>query len=275
MSLRHAALLCTVSVALAACGGGTKLVKHAQPPQVQRALAEATDQRLSASLQWVIVRNGPGAWARNADWDEYLIRVSNVSPEPVQITEVAVFDSLGTRIESRPNRKQLVRGSKQTARRYRTSGLKVKAGMGGAGLVATGTAIGVVGYGAAVGTAAGELMGGAAVAGGAATAISALLIAGPAFAVVGIVRAVHNSQVNGEIVRRQTALPVSIAANNAQSIDIFFPLAPSPGRVEISYVDAQGQHHLDLDTREALAGLHLGSGEHAASGVAAGAPGAR
>lgn len=67
------------------------------------------------------------------------------------------------------------------------------------------------------------------------------------------------------IVRRQTALPAAIAASQAQSLDIFFPMAPSPGHVEISYVDAQGEHHLDLDTREALAGLHLGDGKSTAS----------
>ena len=228
MSLRHAALMCTATLVLAACGGGTKLVKHAQPPQVQRPLAEATDQRLSASLQWVIVRNGPGAWARNADWDEYLIRASNLSDKPVRITAVAVFDSLGTRIETRSDRKQLVRGSKETARRYRASGLKVKAGMGGAGLVATGAAVGVVGYGVALGSTYGSFMGGTAAAGGAAVA-STLLTAGPAFVIFGIVRAVRNNQVNSEIVRRQTALPAAIAASQARSLDIFlkYPLLNS------------------------------------------------
>ena len=91
------------------------------------------------------------------------------------------------------------------------------------------------------------------------------MIIAPGFGIAGIVRAVHNSQVNSEIERRHTPLPVELSAAQEQRLDIFFPLAPSPGHVEISYVDAQGEHHLDLDTREALAGLHLGDGKSTAS----------
>lgn len=261
MFIRNVCFLCAVSATISACGGGTKLVRHAEPPPSQRALVDATDERLSASLDWVIVRNGPGAWARNADWDEYLIRVTNTSPGPMRITGVAVFDSLGTRIEPRPDRKQLIKGSKQTAHRYRDSGLKVQAGLGGATLVATGAAVGVAGYGMALGTAYGSMMGGTAATGGAVAAASVLIVAAPVLAVFGIVRAVHNSQVNGEIERRQTALPTAIPTAKSSSLDIFFPVAPSPGRIDISYADAEGEHHLNLDTHLALAGLHLGKGK--------------
>ena len=271
MSIRQVCILCAVSITISACGGGTKLVKHAEPPPTQRALADASDQHLSATLDWVIVRNGPGAWAKNADWDEYMIRVTNTSPTSIRITGVAVFDSLGTRIEPGQERKQLVNGSKQTVRRYRDSGLKVQAGVGGATLVATGAAVGVAGYGLALGSAYGSMMGGTAAAGGAVAAASVMIVAAPVFAVFGIVRAVHNSQVNDEIELRQTALPAAIPAGQSSSLDIFFPLAPSPGRVDISYADAQGEHHLNLETQIALAGLHLGNGKGAVSETAAAA----
>lgn len=270
MHLRSACLLCVITFTVAACGGGTKLVKHVQPLPVQRALSEASDQRLGASLDWVLVRNGPGAWAKNADWDEYLIRVNNSSPEPIRITGVAVFDSLGTRIESKPDRKQLVKGSKESARRYRNSGLKIQAGMGGAGLMATGAAVGVAGYGVALGSAASSFMGGTAATGGAVAAASVMLVAAPVLAVFGIVRAVHNSQVSGEIERRQTRLPAVIPAGQSSNLDIFFPLAPSPGRIEISYADAQGEHQLVVDTRVAMAGLHLERGKAGKPAVGAG-----
>ena len=33
----------------------------------------------AAALDWIIVRDGPGTWAKNVDWDEYLIRVHTKS----------------------------------------------------------------------------------------------------------------------------------------------------------------------------------------------------
>ncbi len=152
MAFGHRVVFLGVALALGACGG-TKLVKHPEPAPTQAALSEASDQRAIASLDWVIVRNGAGAWAKNADWDEYLIQAVNTSHEPVRVTGVAVFDSLGNRIESRSDRSQLVKGSKQSVKRYRDSGLEVKAGMGGTGLVVAGAAAGIAGCGVAVGTA--------------------------------------------------------------------------------------------------------------------------
>ena len=90
---------------------------------VTQALATNSDQRISAALDWVIFRDGPGTWAKNADWDEYLIRVRNLDDDSFQLTNIIVVDSLGTRIEPRQNRKQLVKGRKETKRRYKGEGL--------------------------------------------------------------------------------------------------------------------------------------------------------
>ena len=266
MPIRRLVLSCLIACGLSACGGGAKLVKHPAPLQLTKALATASDQHVAATLDWVIVRNGVGAWARNADWDEYLIRVHSMTAESARVTDVVVIDSLGNRIALRDDRSELVSGSKETVRRYRLSGLKIKAGMGGAGLVATGAAVTALGVGAAYGSAASSLMGGGAAAGGAAAA-SALVLAGPAFVIVGIVRAVHNSQVNSEIGHRQTGLPITLDGTQELHLDLFFPLAPSPDHVEISYTDAKGAHRVDLDTREALAGLHLGTGASVNAGA--------
>lgn len=258
MSIHRVTLFCLVGLGLTACGG-TKLVKHANPPPADRALAEASDQNLSATMDWVIVRDGPGTWAKNADWDEYLIRVANVSPGTVQITDIAVFDSQGTRIGPGANRKQLVKGSKQSARRYKDSGIEIKAGVGGTGLALTTAAMTIGGAGMAMALAPSAILssGGGAAAGAAGGAAIAVLGA-PLIGIYGIVRAVHNGQVNSEIERRRSRFPAVVPATQTQNLDIFFPLAPSPSHVEISYVDAQGEHRLDLDTHKSLAGLHLG-----------------
>ena len=238
---------------LVLCGcGGTKVLKEAQPIQTTQPLATVSDQQVTAILDWVIVRDGPGTWAKNADWDEYLLRVSNLSDQPIQVTRVIVVDSLDTRIESQPNRKQLVKGSKQTARRYKGSGIKVKAGRGvGTMLVAGGavTGIGLVAYTAATW--------GAAAAGTGVVAAGAVLLAGPALAVGGIVRGVRNRAVSNQIEQRQTILPLELPAGKELQLDVFFPLAPSPGMVELSYTDATGEHTLIIDTSAALNGLHI------------------
>lgn len=252
----RSAIAFLLSACLLSGCGGTKVLKEAQPIQTTRPLAAASDQRVSSTLDWVIVRDGPGTWAKNADWDEYLLRVNNQSDQSIQVTRLTVVDSLDTRIESKPGRKQLVKSSKKTAKRYKKSGIKVKAGRGAGTMLVSGAAVTVAGYGVA---AASIGLGG--VSTGAATAAGGLLLLGPAIAVGGVVRGVNNSKVNTQIEQRQTVLPLEVAANEELGLDVFFPLAPSPKMVELVYTDATGEHRLVFDTSTALNGLHIDAQE--------------
>jgi hypothetical protein len=154
--LRHVAPLCA-ALCLAACGGGTKLIKH--PAQDAAAMlsapavVQADDGTLRASLHAVVLRNGPGSWARNADWDEYYLQVTNLSTAPLQLTGAAVFDSTGMRLVALDDRKALVHASKATAKRYGREGVKVTAGAGSAGLMLAGAGVAVAGVGTAAGAA--------------------------------------------------------------------------------------------------------------------------
>jgi hypothetical protein len=246
-----------LSVTLVAGCGGTKVLKETQPIQTTQPLAAISDQRVEATLDWVIVRDGPGTWAKNADWDEYLLRVSNRSDQPIIVTQLAVVDSLDTRIEPQSGRKQLVKNSKKTARRYKESGIKVKAGRGAGTMLVAGAAVTVVGVGVASAAATGAIMSGAATAGSAGAAAGGILLLGPALAIGGIVRGVNNSKVNNQIELRQTILPLEIPAREELGLDIFFPLAPSPKMVELIYTDATGKRSLVIDTSTALDGLHM------------------
>lgn len=247
-----------LSLGLLSGCGGTKVLKEPQPIQTTRALATGSDQRITATLDWVIVRDGPGTWARNADWDEYLLRVSNMTGAPLRLTQVTVVDALDTPIGMETGRKKLIKGSKQTARRFKNAGLKVKAGRGAGTMLVAGAAITAVGVGAASAVALGSVMSaGAAGAGGAGAVAGGLLLIGPALAVGGIVRGVNNSAVNQQIESRQTALPAGVPAQRELAVDVFFPLAPSPRQVVLTYADADGEHALVIDTRAALEGLHL------------------
>lgn len=251
--LHTGAIILSVLLLLGLNGcGGSKVLKESEPLAVTQSLVTASDQRLAAALDWVIVRDGPGTWAKNVDWDEYLIRVQNLSDEPIRVTNIAVFDSLGTRIEIGGSRRQLIEGTKETARRYKDAGLTVKAGVGGGALATAGGAVSVAST--AVGLSA--LAGSASMAAGGAAVAGAVIVA-PALIVGGIVRGMNNNEVNEHIESRQTLLPAVLPEAQGQNLDLFFPLAPSPIQIEFAYVDSQGEHTLSIDTRAVLDGLHL------------------
>ena len=233
---------------LAACGG-TKVLKEPEPMVVAQPLATASDENLSVTLDWVIIRDGPGTWAKNVDWDEYLIRVQNLGDDSIQLTNITVIDSLGVSAEVGVSRKKLVKASKKTKKRYKGQGLKVKAGMSAGTLLAVGAVTAATA--ASVGAAA--IYGSSAMAAGAVTGI----LLAPVLAVGGIVRGVNNSKVNNRIGSRQTLLPIMLQKEEEKTLDIFFPLSPSPRQIQLTYVDAQGEHTLIIDTQAALDGLHL------------------
>jgi hypothetical protein len=257
---RHVALSCAL-VSLAACGGGTKLVKH--PAQDTAALlsapaaVQADDGRLRAALHAVVLPNGPGSWAQNAYWDEYHLQVTNLSNEPLQLTGLAVVDSTGTRLVALNDRKALVRGSKATAKRYRADGVKVTGGAGSAALMLAGAGVTVAGVGTTAAAAYGSLLAGGGTAAGATAAAGAMLLAGPAIAIVGIVRAVRIGHVSDELQRRAPAWPVVLGPGETRALDAFVPLAPSPARVELDYAAGNATQQLLMDVQAPLQGLHL------------------
>ncbi len=259
MTMHRLALLCVASLALSACGGGTKLVRKPTPiPEDLPAIAVAKDAQLAAELRFVIVRNGPAAWAKNAAWDEYLLAVGNVGQVPLRIDSVTVTDSQGHVSGAHSGRAELVAVSKQATKRYRDVGLKVEAGRGGAGLIAAGVGAGVLAVGAATAASLGGALGAAGgAAGGAATAAGGFMLAAPVLLGVGVMRIVNNGRVDDRIEDRATALPLTIAPGAEGALDLFYPLSPSPQRVVVHYHDGQAAHRLELDVSKPLAGLHL------------------
>jgi len=204
------------------------------------------------------VRNGPGAGAKNGDWDEYLVRLRNVSTLPAQIRALRLTDYRDQVSNPLADRKELVRASKKVTRQYRDAGMTVHAGRGGAGLVVAGVGAGVVGYGAAVAATTSAALGaGGTAGGGAAAAAGGLFVAAPVLVGIGIVRMVNNSKVADRIHSRASTLPKDLAPGEELRLDVFFPIAPSPQRLTVVYTDGQGEHQLDIDTRQALHGLHL------------------
>jgi len=250
--IRLLALIAVVVMALPACST-QKILKHPEPVNVSQPIAAASDDHLDASVNWVIVRNGPGMWVENADWDEYLITVSNQSNADIEMTNLVVVDSLGIRHDSLSGRKDLVRESKKTIKHYKESGLDVKAGWSGTTLVGAGLATGAIG--------AATIPVGMNVSSGAVLAGTGVVIAVPALIGVGVYRGVHNSKLSSEIKTRRTELPVKIEREKAMLLDLFYPFAPSPLRLEVYYVLDGNDRTLVIDTTQSLMGLHLGSDE--------------
>ncbi len=234
-------------IALSACGG-SKVLKEPEPFSIEQPLSITTDQHLRVALEWVIVRDGPGAWVKNANWDEYLMSIQNRSEQPITITQLVVVDSLDARIEPRSVRSELVKLSKASSRRYKEAGIDVRAGAGRktmrtAGLVATGAVAGAVAVGGSW-AAAGAVVGGG-------------LVLAPVLAIGGVMRGVNNSKISKEIELRHTEFPLELPANGEVRLDVFFPIAPSPQSLELNYEDATSEYSLVIETGGSLDGLHI------------------
>lgn len=258
------AFLVVVVATLSACGGGSKILKEPVAIDLQQAVSAAGDENIAVTLDWVIVKDGPGTWAKNAWWDEYLLTVHNLSGEPMTISSVQVVDSLDTTLGTLADRKQLVAASKDSAKRYKDYGVKVKPGAGTGTMVAAGTGIMVAGSAMAMASL-GSSLASAFAGAGTATSSSAIasvgaaafVVAVPVLIVGGVVKGANNKRVGEEIVNRQTVLPLELAAGDTQPIDLFFPVAPSPGSVQLVYETADGPGIINLDTADVLSGLHF------------------
>ena len=244
---------------LAGCAG-TKVLDEPTLPPDRNPLAVARDRATTATLDWVIVRDGPGTWAKNADWDQYLLRLENRSTTDLRITEVYVEDSMGTKVFPGRDRKGLIAGSKQALDRYQDADIKVKAGTGTAVMAATvmGTTLvggSVVGVGLAY-TSFASLLGISTSFGAAVTAAGAgLVLVGPAM----VIRNRRNQRkVDARIHDIRSRLPFSVEAGMVKRAALFFPISPSPRHIVISYRQGESTQTLRLETRESLAGLHLG-----------------
>ncbi|MBL4820937.1 MAG: hypothetical protein JKY98_08130, partial [Gammaproteobacteria bacterium] len=134
---------------ISACSG-TKILDEPNAIQPTRPLAISSDENIEIILEWVVVRDGPGTWARNSDWDEYLIRVKNQSGQRVELTNIEVVDSLGYRVQSDHNLDDLVKASRLTTKRYKNKNIDVKAGLGADAIMIAGGAVMVTGVAAGI-----------------------------------------------------------------------------------------------------------------------------
>ena len=240
-------LVVAACVSFTGCAGPV-ILKEARPLESSKPVAEAKDERILASIETIIFRNGAGAWASDADWDEYLIRIHAQSDEPVEIREIAIFDALDHRVESRTSRGELADGSREIERRYEESGQLVRTSdVNGWAVVG----IGMTGAGgiSIIAALPGGFASASTAAAGAAGAV-VILGAGVVAAGAGVMRLVNNAEVNNEIKRRQTTLPVMVQRGSPVVVDLFYPLTPLSRSARIVYGDRNGEHRLDIHMRQ-------------------------
>lgn len=247
------ATLAILLVGLTACSGARVLRKPLAVPE-SSPLASAADERLEIAVGLVVVRNGPGSWARNADWDEYQLLVRNLGEDRLQIESVAIVNSLGGEHTNQHDRKVLVRQSDAVARSYGQQGVKVQAGVGadtlmlasGAAAVG-GTTLGL----AALGTASASTATAAATVGLAALAAVPVLVGAAAYT------GARDHNVSKALRERHTALPFPLEPGEQRKVVVFVALSPSPRAVDIRYTRNGTPAVLRLEGLRSLEGLHL------------------
>ncbi len=246
-----------LAVAISACAG-SKVLGEAKSLELQHPLAVEADSSIAATLDWVVVKDGPGTWASNAFWDEYRLRIVNHSDISVSLSQIQVVDSLAATHVITSDRRILVDSSERIQERYRDQELDVAPGAVSAGMLAAGVAgsavaITAASYAAASGTASAL---GVSTGVGASPAVVTMAYVAPVLIVGSILHVRNNAKVDDEINSRQTTFPVELGPGESNDIVAFFPIAPSPQTVRLIYQADDRMRVLEINTTEVLAGLH-------------------
>ena len=262
-SLLHPALAIALSLSvLGGCASGSaKVMRDPVPlPAAKMApLSSPTNADLAATLDWIIVPEGPGSWVRNADWDEYLVRVQNLSEDAITLTGVVLVDSLQGTHPPETRLQGLRKASRANVKRYAEADLEVRAGAGTGALVAVGTGVTVAGAAAASAAwaSAGFFSGAAAAGTGAAAIGTGLILAGPVLAVGGIIRGANHAGVDRAIMNRTSVFPLRLDGEGTEGLNLFFPIAPAPRTVHLHYRVGEDDRTLVIELPPTLAALHL------------------
>ena len=233
---------------------GARMNKKAENIDYKNNIVSHQDSNLIVELQYILVKNGRFSWAKDANWDEYIFNIKNISNSDIQINSILVTDSLGEIIKPEFSRKTLIKASKKVIKRYKKQKIKIQLGAGSTDILFKRVGATVVGASAA-GFVAGA--GAASAVSGTAVAAGAALVIVPALAIGGIVKIMNNSKIDKNIKKRQINFPISILANDETNYNVFYPGIPSPLLIAVDYENELGNKKLLINTQEALNGLHI------------------
>ena len=159
---RTAALLSTLFILSGLLGGcaSSRLLKNPKPPTVADVGWAATaPEGLTVEVHELIFRNSGGTWVRNANWDEYVLTITNSSAGAIEIQEIDLYsDRLPAPEASSTSRAQLDARSNRTLRAMKDAGIVAGVGIVGpsalivAGVGTSGGMLSASGAGAAAAT---------------------------------------------------------------------------------------------------------------------------
>jgi|GEM_PF-541010 len=242
-----------------------------------------TSSLAAASVQSVIVYQGPGSWKREAYWDEYVVAITNHGTEPLVIETATLADFQGNSNPPYADVWKLEKESLTSWQKLKSSqrGTELVLGAGAAGTSAfaspatggipahgTTASAALAGAGAAVGLVAPIYAGTATIAsiatggfwGPAAAAAGAApiaLAAAPIYlATVMVINSNNKAKVLAEFARRRLSLPLTLAPGATASGSFFFRLSPSPTRLTLGGRTENKPSELIVDLAP-LSGLHL------------------
>jgi hypothetical protein len=209
----------------------------------------AVAERFQLTVHTVIVYRGPGSWKHEAWWDEYVVSLANLGPDPVTVESAVLTDWQGERLRPGTDPWALQRQSQQWWKQVGRQNTSTPVQLGASPVLKAG------GY--ALATTA-SVAGGAAVAMGATVSTGGLvLLAWPAYALGSVaVNRSNQGKVAAEFSRRRLALPVNLPTESVAQGSLFFRLAPGPQRLVLRITRAERVEEVGLELTP-LATLHL------------------
>ncbi|MDB6168449.1 MAG: hypothetical protein JWM88_1313 [Verrucomicrobia bacterium] len=194
-------------------------------------------------MQSVIVYQGPGAWKKEAYWDEYVLTFLNPGADPLVIDSLTIVDALNQKQSPGSEPWTLEESSRQNLKKFEHHGRRIFLGVGLS-----------VAWGMAPAAALGGALGGS----------SALALAGltaffaiPAIVVTHVIVNKHaRRDIQAEFERRRLPLPLALPPQGIMTGSVFFPISPGPQRLQIAAHRDSEPFTLVVDLLP-LAGLHL------------------
>jgi hypothetical protein len=244
--------LVVASVALALSGCVSARYKTAAkntPPAVAFNLT-STRPAVEATVNTVIIFHGPGAWKRDAYWDEYVVSVANHGSVPLIVDAAALTDFCGDTTPPGDNPWLLEKASlsRQDEVNRRAKNALVQIGQGYVVVGVSGVVVGATVTGIA----------GTAAAGGGAFAASLAGVAILPFYIGGTVYRNISSRhdIENEFAHRRLILPATVAPGGVAQGSLFFRISPGPQRLVLSGRSGAEPVEVAIELTP-LKGLHL------------------
>jgi len=236
---------------------GTKVLDEPTVFEITQPLAKEDNENIEITLDWVTVRNGAETWAKNANWDGYHLSITNRSDQTIEVKNLVVVDFLNYRLQPKNNLVELSEASKFMAERYDSSEIEVQAGLGAETIIKADGVMTVAGVAGGYAITYGLVGGGVSTIASTASAALGLIVVGPVILYSGAKQRQNNEAVNDEIRKRYTRTPLLIEPKGQRQLIKFFPFAPSPQIIELTYKISNVEHVIAVDINEALKGLHI------------------